>query len=83
MAALSEPPRKEFFAMRHYEFVVRPSMGEFHVLCVDGESQRATTVFSGTKSECWNMLGRLSRAEEVLRLAFAGELKAQLEVVAL
>ena len=69
--------------MKHYEFVVRPSMGDFHVLCVDSESQRATTVFSGNKSECYNMLGRLSRAEEVLRIAFAGELKAHLEVVAL
>lgn len=69
--------------MKHYEFVVRPSMGKFSVLCVDSESQRATTVFSGNKTECYNMLGRLSRAEEVLKLAFAGELEAYLEVVAL
>lgn len=69
--------------MKHFEFCVRPSMGEFCVFCVDGENQRATTVFRGSKSECYDMLGRLSRAEEALKVAFAGELEAQLEVVAL
>lgn len=69
--------------MKNFEFCVRPVYREYAVLCVDSANQSATEVYKGSKEACYTMLGRLSRAEEVLKMAFSGELLCDLELAAL
>lgn len=69
--------------MKNFEFIVRPAYGEYAVMCVDGANQSAKEVYRGSEEACNTMLGRLYRANEVLQIAFSGELLCELEIVAL